>query len=196
VYTVNLKIHDPGDSSTCAVTVNTGLKLCTTQPSSQFGDAPYGVREYTVTATPKNASSGLATVIRKYLIVSICEDAAGFDPTFGGNGSNGFWIWKGNSDGQEANPSWQDCVAAAGGSNIVLQGPGNCSSGFNGANYLWDDLPAGGSMGVIWGERSLLLQVPCANITLSDYNVTIQATAGTGTGVPLNPPVSEYVFTI
>ena len=110
-----------------SVIVNTGLKLCTTQPASQFGDAPYGVREYTVTAVPKSASSGLVTVIRKYLIVSICEDAAGQDPAFGGNGSNGFWIWKGGSDGTEPNPSWQNCVASAGGTNIVLQGPGDCS---------------------------------------------------------------------
>ena len=84
VYTVNLKINDPSDSSECSVIVNTGLKLCTTQPASQFGDAPYGVREYTVTAVPKSASSGLITVIRKYLIVSICDGAAGLDPTFGG----------------------------------------------------------------------------------------------------------------
>ena len=53
VYRVNLKIYDPSDSSECAVIVNTGLKLCTTQPASQFGDAPYGVQEYTVTATQK-----------------------------------------------------------------------------------------------------------------------------------------------
>ncbi len=196
VYTVNLKINDPSDSSECSVIVNTGLKLCTTQPASQFGDAPYGVREYTVTAVPKSASSGLVTVIRKYLIVSICEDAAGQDPAFGGNGSNGFWIWKGGSDGTEGNPSWQNCVASAGGTNIVLQGPGDCSGGFDGPNYLWDDLSSGAGQQPIAGERSLLLDVPCADITLSSYNVTIQATAGTGTGVPLTPVVENYVFTI
>ncbi len=196
VYTVNLKINDPSDSSECSVIVNTGLKLCTTQPASQFGDAPYGVREYTVTAVPKSASSGLVTVTRKYLIVSICDDAAGQDPAFGGNGSNGFWIWKGGSDGTENNPSWQNCVASAGGTNIVLQGPGDCSGGFEGPNYLWDDLSTGVGGDIIAGERSLLLDVPCADITLSNYNITIQTTAGTGTGVPLNPPVQNYVFSI
>ena len=201
VYTVNLKLHDPSDFEVCAVTVNTGLKIRTTPPASQFGDAPYGVREYTVTATPQ-PNTGLEVIIRKYIIVSIL-DPGGLSPTFGGNGANGFWIWKGNSNGEESFPSWQDCVSAAGGTNIVLQGPGNCSGGFD-FGYLWDDINNGPGVEVTTGSRSILLSMPCAsldgntgtNAQNQNYQTSIAVTAGTGTGVPLNPPVSNYVFSI
>jgi len=202
IYTIDLRLDDPSDFSLCSIIVNTGLKLCTTQPASQFGDAPYGIREYTVTASPR-PNTGLPVIVRKYLIVSICDGAAGLNPAFGGNGANGFWIWKGNSDGTEANPSWQDCVAAAGGANIVLQGPGDCSGGFT-AGAIWDDINNGINVAPITGSRSSLLQMPCAdlngtsgtNANNQNYQTSIAVTAGTGTGVPLTPAVEDYVFTI
>ena len=201
VYTVNLKIYDPEDSAACAVIVNTGLKTDCVQQPSQFGDSPYGIQEYTVTATPR-PNTGLPILVRKYLIVRICDGAAGQSPIFGGNGANGFWIWKGNSDGDEVNPSWQDCIGANGGSNIVLQGPGDCSGGFTPA-YLWDDAVTAIGSPPIWGSRSALLQMPCAdldgngtNANDQRYTTAIALTAGTGTGVPLTPSVENYVFTI
>ena len=202
IYTVNLKLYDPEDSTECAVIVNTGLKTNCTQLPSQFGDSPYGIQEYTVTATPR-PNTGLPVLVRKYLVVRVCDGAAGQSPIFGGNGANGFWVWQGNSDGDEVNPSWQDCIGANGGSNIVLQGPGNCSGGFAGPYVLWDDAVTAIGSPPIWGLRSSLLQMPCAdldgngtNANNQRYQTSIAVTAGTGTGVPLTPSVENYVFTI
>ena len=142
-------------------------------------------------------------MVRKYLVVRVCDGAAGQSPIFGGNGANGIWVWKGNSDGDEPNPSWQDCIGANGGSNIVLQGPGNCSGGFTGPTAIWDDVVTAIGQPPISGLRSALLQMPCAdldgngtNANDQRYTTAIALTAGTGTGVPLTPSVENYVFTI
>ena len=84
-----------------------------------------------------------------------------------------------------------------------MQGPGNCSGGFAGPYVLWDDAVTAIGSPPIWGLRSSLLQMPCAdldgngtNANDQRYTTAIAVTAGTGTGVPLTPSVENYVFTI
>ena len=195
VYRVNLRLDDPSDFDLCQVIVNTGLQLCTNQLASQFGDHPYGVQEYTVTAT----GAGLPAIVRKYLFVSICEGAAGQDPLFGGNGSNGYWLWIGGSDGETpANPSWDNCIGSNGGTNILLEALPNtpnpytsgsaCSGGWI-KGFAWDDF------GGISGGRSALLAMPCVDLA-PGYQTSITQIKGTGSGIPLTPSVENYVFTI
>jgi hypothetical protein len=195
VYRVNLRLDDPSDFNLCQVIVNTGLQLCTNQLASQFGDHPYGVQEYTVTAT----GAGLPAIVRKYLFVSICEGAAGQDPLFGGNGSNGYWLWIGGSDGESVtNPSWDNCIGSNGGTNILLEALPNtpnpytsgsaCSGGWI-KGFAWDDF------GGISGGRSALLAMPCVDLALG-YQTSITQIKGTGSGIPLTPSVENYVFTI
>ena len=211
VYTVNLRLDDPSDFSLCSIIVNTGLQLCTTQPDSQFGDYPYGVQEYTVTATPQNGRP-LPTLIRKYLVVSICDGAAGQAVELGGNGSNGIWVWLGGSEYVAGistdNPSWEDCIASNG-TNIVLAAVGNTpnpygsGSACGGGGWVNNGVPWNDNDGLA-GIRSSLLGMPCqsldgtsgTNANNQNYLTSIALTAGTGSGVPLTPSVADHVFTI
>ena len=223
VYTVNLRLDDPADHVFCSIIVNTGLKICDTPYGGpgRFGDAPFGVCEYTVTGTPTSSgiNAGYQEVIRKYIVVSICEGAAGYLAPWG-NGSNGNWVFMaGSGDTGVANPSWQEAINQNGNqTNILLDPisstpnpywtPGGtpplCSGQWlQGAG--WDDITDVTDLITVYpGLRSIILEGqgpfpggPCSPQAPNwAYTSTIVKSAGTGTGVPLDPPVENYVFTI
>ena len=71
---------------------------------------------------------------------------------------------------------------------------------------IWDDTEDLSDLLTVWpGLRSKIMNGahnlpagPCSpsQVPYWAYNTTIVKSAGTGTGVPLNPPVENYVFTI
>ena len=210
IYTLDLELADPGDVVTCQVQVNTGLKLCTVPPLGS--GTPFGVQEYTVTANPRVAGS-LPVLKWKYIVVTICEGTAGQSTLVGGNGANGYWRWSAdggvnNGEGTTTgNPSWASAVSSAGSNNIVLTSGGvpgetSCSGGWNTGVVSWEDIgdPGGFQMP---GLRSSMLSMPCVdldgdgtNAQDQRYSTSIELTAGSGTSVPLNPPVGNFVFTV
>jgi len=238
VYTLNLKLSDPGDFVECQVQVNTGLRLCTSYPAvapappgGRYGDGPVGINEYTVTASPNRA--GLPVLTWKYIVVVICEGAAGVDSSFGGNSANGIYVWSagGGTTGSIAgegftsgNSSWENCIAQSGaGESGNLQLPtvsgiggtvtgqinpnvSNCESNWA-KGYAWDDIGnyLDPTVELLPGFRTELLLMPCCDLNVglgqggsgnNNYSTTIVKTAGVGTGLPLNPPVANYVFTL
>ena len=227
VYTVTLRLDDPADHVFCSIIVNTGLKICDTPYGGpgKYGDAPFGVCEYTVTGTPTDSgiNAGYQEVIRKYIVVSICEGVAGLAVPWG-NGSNGIWLFAaGSGDSGVANPSWQEAINQNGNqTNIVIDpipsspnpywdgqningGIGQICNGKWYQGLTWDDLVDPTDILNYWiGLRTIILQgqgpFPAGPCSLSApswaYTSTIVKSAGTGTGVPLNPPVENYVFTI
>ena len=162
-------------------------------------------------------------MIRKYIVVSICEGVAGLAVPWG-NGSNGIWLFAaGSGDSGVANPSWQEAINQNGNqTNIVIDpipsspnpywdgqningGIGQICNGKWYQGLTWDDLVDPTDILNYWiGLRTIILQgqgpFPAGPCSLSApswaYTSTIVKSAGTGTGVPLNPPVENYVFTI
>ena len=224
IYTVTLRLDDPADNVACSIIVNTGLKICDAPYGGpgKFGDAPFGVCEYTVTGTPTSSGSnaGYQEVIRKYIVVSICEEAAGYLPPWG-NGANGNWVFMaGSGDTGVANPSWQEAINQNGNqTNILLDPitappnpywtPGGSLPPICSGKWLrggtWDDtFDVSDLLTVYPGLRSIILEGmgpfpggPCSPQAPNwAYTSTIVKSAGTGTGVPLDPPVENYVFTI
>ena len=169
----------------------------------------------------------------KYIVVVICEGAAGVDSSFGGNSANGIYVWSagGGTTGAIAgegtlsgNPSWENCIAQSGaGESGNLQLPtvsgiggtvtgqinpnvSNCESNWA-KGYAWDDIGnyLDPTVELLPGFRTELLLMPCCDLNVglgqggsgaANYSTTIVKTAGVGTGLPLNPPVANYVFTL
>ena len=192
VYTLELELSDPGDSVACQVSVNTGLNICQDGdlPPGKFGDAPYGVVEYTVVATPTTFGLTKGAQLRtwKYIAVTICSGQGGVYTSLGGNGSNGVYIWSaggGNANGigtTIGNSSWQNAINQSGagaGGNLQLPTSfqdletgvsvtGEINPGESQCAGNWAMMPFWDGFGtfpddVFPGTRDNLLQLPCTN---------------------------------
>ena len=179
VYTLDLLLSDPGDSVTCQVSVNTGLNICVDgdNPPGRFGDAPYGVVEYTVVRTPtaSGIAAGKTTLTWKTIVVSICSGDAGVFTGLGGNGSNGVYFWAAGGGTEGAvfgegttlgNSSWQRCINESGagnGGNLQLPTIGDGTLGnfdiFNNVNPGATTCEGNWAMNPFWDDLGDPLQM-------------------------------------
>ena len=181
VYTITYEVSDPGDTVQCQAIVNTGLVICELQ-------------EWTLDGYYRDCSTNISTGVSyqgRFIFVRVCDPNGGL---IGGTNVNGWYAWlSGNQGGQFS--SWQDLISSNGSSNIIINPTGGTGTG-NMATEGWTAkfFDSTALKNNIANNQQIIGGCLVYGGNPDAYTWTL--TAGTGSGTPLSPSPSNYLFTI